>query len=67
MAISTFLAVKPLLSGPGLTVAIDDKPTPSYGPEVEGAATPDDALWSLFVPFVSDRMESSQRGNRPIS
>ena len=37
MAISTFLAVKPLLSGPRLTVAIDDTPTPRYGPEVEGA------------------------------
>src|SRR5262245_3102802 len=37
MAISTFLAVKPLLSGSRLTVAIDDTPTPRYGPEVEGA------------------------------
>src|SRR5262249_49608647 len=37
MAISTFLAVKPLLSGPRLTVAIDDTPTPRYGPKVEGA------------------------------
>src|SRR6202000_619157 len=35
--ISTFFAVKPLLSGPRLTVAIDDTPTPRYGPEVEGA------------------------------
>ena len=37
MAVSTFLAVKPLLSGPRLTVAIDDTPTPRYGPEVQGA------------------------------
>ena len=34
MALGTFLAVKPLLSGPRLTVAIDDTPTPRYGPEV---------------------------------
>ena len=37
MAVSTFLAVKPLLSRPRLTVAIDDTPTPRYGPQVEGA------------------------------
>jgi hypothetical protein len=37
MAISAFFAVKPLLSGPRLTVAIDDTPTPRYGPCVEGA------------------------------
>jgi SRSO17 transposase len=37
MAISTLVAVKPLLPGPRLLVAIDDTPTPRYGPEVEGA------------------------------
>ena len=37
MAIGTFLAIKPLLSGPRLTVAIDDTPTGRYGPQVEGA------------------------------
>ena len=37
LAVSTVLAVKPLLVGPRLTVAIDDTPTPRYGPEVEGA------------------------------
>jgi hypothetical protein len=31
MAIGTFFAVKPLLSGPRLTVAIDDTPTPRFG------------------------------------
>jgi DDE superfamily endonuclease len=36
MAVGTLLAVKPLLRGPRLTVAIDDTPTPRYGPEVEG-------------------------------
>ena len=33
---STLRAVQPVLSGPRLTVAIDDTPTPRYGPEVEG-------------------------------
>jgi DDE superfamily endonuclease len=37
MAIGTFFAVKPLLQGPRLTVAIDDTPTARYGPAVEGA------------------------------
>ena len=37
MAVGTLLAVKPLLCGPRLTVAIDDTPTARYGPEVEGA------------------------------
>src|SRR6516162_10828052 len=37
LAVSTVLAVKPLLVGPRLTVATDDTPTPRYGPEVEGA------------------------------
>src|SRR3954470_13351310 len=37
MAISTLLAVRPVLRGPRLTVAIDDTPTPRYGPLVEGA------------------------------
>jgi SRSO17 transposase len=37
LAISTLLAVRPLLRGPRLTVALDDTPTPRYGPEVEGA------------------------------
>jgi hypothetical protein len=37
MAVTTLLTVRPLL-GPGrLRVAIDDTPTPRYGPEVEGA------------------------------
>jgi DDE superfamily endonuclease len=37
MAVSTLSTVKPLL-GPGrLRVAIDDTPTPRYGPDVEGA------------------------------
>src|SRR5213079_1126973 len=36
MAIATLSAVKPLLAGPRLTVAIDDSPTQRYGPEVEG-------------------------------
>jgi hypothetical protein len=36
MAIGTLLAVKPVLHGPRLTVAIDDTPTRRYGPEVEG-------------------------------
>jgi hypothetical protein len=37
MAVTTLYAVAPLLSGPRLRVAIDDTPTPRYGPEVEGA------------------------------
>lgn len=36
MAISTVLAVKPLVCSKRLTVAIDDTPTPRYGPLVEG-------------------------------
>src|SRR4051794_12575187 len=36
LAIGTLLTVKPLLKGPRLTVAIDDTPTPRYGPQVEG-------------------------------
>ena len=36
MAASTLRAVRPLLRGERLTVAIDDTPTPRYGPEVEG-------------------------------
>jgi len=36
MAASTLRAVQPLLRGERLTVAIDDTPTPRYGPEVEG-------------------------------
>jgi hypothetical protein len=37
MAVTTLFTVKPLL-GPGrLRVALDDTPTPRYGPEVEGA------------------------------
>jgi DDE superfamily endonuclease len=36
MAISTVLAVRPLLRSPRLTVAIDDTPTARFGPEVEG-------------------------------
>ena len=36
LAIDALLAVKPLLSGPRLTVALDDTPTPRYGPQVEG-------------------------------
>jgi hypothetical protein len=35
MALSTLFAVKPLLGSRRLTVAIDDSPTPRYGPEVE--------------------------------
>jgi hypothetical protein len=37
MAITTVLAVQPLLGKKRLTVAIDDTPTPRYGPFVEGA------------------------------
>jgi DDE superfamily endonuclease len=36
LARSTLRAVQHLLSGPRLTVAIDDTPTARYGPEVEG-------------------------------
>jgi hypothetical protein len=36
MAMSTVLAVRPLLPSPRLTVAIDDTPTARYGPAVEG-------------------------------
>jgi hypothetical protein len=36
MAISTVQAIRPLLAGPRLTVALDDTPTPRYGPSVEG-------------------------------
>ena len=37
MALSTLHAVKPLLGNRRLRVAIDDTPTPRYGPQVEGA------------------------------
>lgn len=37
MAATTLHTVGPLLAGPRLRVAIDDTPTPRYGPEVEGA------------------------------
>src|SRR5438309_1132184 len=37
MALSTLDAIKPLLDPRRLRVAIDDTPTPRYGPEVEGA------------------------------
>src|SRR3954465_10511086 len=37
MALSTLDAVLPLLDPRRLRVAIDDTPTPRYGPEVEGA------------------------------
>jgi DDE superfamily endonuclease len=36
LARSTLLAVEPLLNPRRLTVAIDDTPTPRYGPQVEG-------------------------------
>jgi DDE superfamily endonuclease len=36
MALSTWFAVEPLLEARRLTVAIDDTPTPRYGPAVEG-------------------------------
>jgi SRSO17 transposase len=36
MALSTWSAVRPLLDPKRLTVAIDDTPTPRYGPPVEG-------------------------------
>src|SRR5204863_206403 len=38
IAASTLRAVRPLLSGQRLTVAIDDTPTPRYGPEGAGGA-----------------------------
>jgi DDE superfamily endonuclease len=37
VAISTWLAVKPLLGGGRLLLALDDTPTPRWGPQVEGA------------------------------
>jgi hypothetical protein len=37
LAVTTLYAVEPLLHGPRLRLAIDDTPTPRYGPEVEGA------------------------------
>jgi hypothetical protein len=37
MAVSALSTVRPLLAGPRLRVALDDTPTPRYGPEVEGA------------------------------
>jgi hypothetical protein len=37
MAVSTLRAVQPLLGQRRLCVAIDDTPTPRYGPQVEGA------------------------------
>jgi DDE superfamily endonuclease len=37
IAVSTLHKVQPLLGSGRLTVAIDDTPTPRYGPEVEGA------------------------------
>lgn len=36
MAVTTLSTVEPLLNTKRLTVAIDDTPTPRYGPEVEG-------------------------------
>jgi DDE superfamily endonuclease len=36
LATSTFYAVRPLLGSGRLLIAIDDTPTPRYGPEVEG-------------------------------
>lgn len=36
MAVTTLSTVEPLLNTRRLTVAIDDTPTPRYGPEVEG-------------------------------
>src|SRR4051812_48931840 len=36
LALSTLHAVRPVLAGRRLTVALDDTPTPRYGPEVEG-------------------------------
>jgi SRSO17 transposase len=37
LAVTALYAVAPLLPGPRLRLAIDDTPTPRYGPEVEGA------------------------------
>jgi uncharacterized membrane protein YbaN (DUF454 family) len=37
LAVTALYAVEPLLRGPRLRLAIDDTPTPRYGPEVEGA------------------------------
>jgi DDE superfamily endonuclease len=37
MAVSVLSAVEPLLGGGRLRAAIDDTPTPRYGPDVEGA------------------------------
>jgi hypothetical protein len=37
MAVTTLHTLQPLLLGPRLRLAIDDTPTPRYGPEVEGA------------------------------
>src|SRR4051812_12116313 len=37
LAVSALRAVEPLLAGPRLRLAIDDTPTPRYGPCVEGA------------------------------
>jgi DDE superfamily endonuclease len=39
VALSALHAVRPLLGGRRLRVAIDDTPTPRYGPEVEGCGT----------------------------
>jgi hypothetical protein len=36
MAVTTLFTVAPLSPGPRLRLAIDDTPTPRYGPEVEG-------------------------------
>jgi DDE superfamily endonuclease len=40
MAVTTLSAVEPLLGRGRLRVALDDTPTPRYGPEVEGAGVP---------------------------
>src|SRR4051812_14207908 len=40
VALSTLLAVKPLLGHQRLRVAIDDTPPSRYGPQVEGAGIP---------------------------
>jgi SRSO17 transposase len=37
MAVTSLYAVAPLLPAPRLRLAIDDTPTPRYGPQVEGA------------------------------
>jgi hypothetical protein len=39
LALSALQAVRPLLAGRRLRVALDDTPTPRYGPEVEGCGT----------------------------